>query len=277
MKSSQVFRVLIADDSNAMRSVLSSLFKSLGYEVVALLGDGVKVIGEVARLNVDIVCLDFHMPNRDGLDVLKELHEKQPEVAVIMITGDENPKIQEQATDLGAAGFIYKPFSQEQISNEMYKVSSALSAINALASANQNSNLKTSSHSAIIVDDSETMRRLLKFILEGIGISVCAEGINGEQAIALVEQCQPDLICMDIEMPVMNGLLALARINSIKPDLPVVMISGLADKQTVVEAIKKGAAGYILKPFDPDQISKEIKKVLPDLNSDDVALDFDPL
>lgn len=269
-------KIIIADDSNAMRAVLSSLFMELGYEVVSLLKDGVNVINDVLRYQADIVCLDYHMPKKDGLQVLNELHAKHPEVAVVMITSDEDPRVHEKATDLGAAGFIFKPFSQEQISAELTKVSTAIHSLRQLRQQTATEDAQFTNKTAVIVDDSETMRRLLKFILESSGLNVVGEGVHGKQALDLVKKHVPNLLCMDIDMPVMNGLTALGEIKPIYPDVPVIMISGHNDKKSVIEAVNKGASGYIVKPFDPDLIEAEIKKVIPDLNADDLDSLFDP-
>jgi two-component system chemotaxis response regulator CheY len=269
-------KVIIADDSNALRVVLSSFFKELGYSVVSLLKDGVNVLQNVERYDADIVCLDYHMPKKDGLETLKDLHEQYPDVAVVMITGDENPEIHEIATELGADGFITKPFSQDQIAAEMKKVSSALYSIKRIRKNSFDHSTKVSDRTAVVVDDSETMRRLLQVILEDIGINVVGEGLNGQQAIDLVKEKVPDLLCMDIEMPVKDGISALAEIKGLYPEVQVIMITSLGDKKTVVDAIQKGASGYILKPYDPELVEKEIQKVLSDSTVDDIDSLFDP-
>jgi two-component system chemotaxis response regulator CheY len=135
---------------------------------------------------------------------------------------------------------------------------------------------KVSDKTAIVIDDSETMRRLLKFILQSMGINVIADGINGLQAIELVKENVPDLLCMDIDMPIMDGLAALDKIKSIYPEVAVIMISAHNDKKTVVNAIQKGASGYILKPYDPDLIEIEVNRVLKDFSAGDLDSVFDP-
>lgn len=115
----------------------------------------------------------------------------------------------------------------------------------------------------IIVDDSISVaRQLEKIINNSADFRVIAQGRNGAEAIKLSQQEHPDIICMDMNMPVMDGLTALRNLQQISPEIAVVMITslgGVGDKYT--EALKFGARDVISKPFDADNVISTLQKI----------------
>jgi len=255
------FKVLIVDDTKAMRTVLSALLSKNGYRVVGELEDGVHVAEMVGRLQPDLVCLDFNMPGCDGLTVLKQLQRDHPQVAVVMLTGETSPGLRAEAAEAGAAGFLLKPFSPQQILDELRNVSAALQLLQRPPS-DAVPDLVVELPRVVIADDSVTLRRLLRVILEDAGLQVAGEACDGQQAIDLVRQLRPDLLCLDVEMPVMDGIAALSRIRVVAPQLPVMMITSRADRETVQGAAQQGAKGYIVKPYQPDKVAEAIRRLL---------------
>jgi two-component system chemotaxis response regulator CheY len=116
----------------------------------------------------------------------------------------------------------------------------------------------------IIVDDSIAVsRQLEKIINSSDGFKVIAQGRNGAEAIKLNLQEKPDIICMDMNMPVMDGLSALRTLRQTSPAVNVVMITslgGVGDKYA--EAIKLGACDVISKPFDAEAVIKTLQKII---------------
>lgn len=114
----------------------------------------------------------------------------------------------------------------------------------------------------LIVDDSMIMRRNLKAILVQAGHSVIAEASNGKEAFIEYEKHMPDLVTMDITMPIMNGIDAVKKIISSFPDARIVMISALDQRNMVFEALENGAKHYIVKPIAADNVLSVIHAVL---------------
>ena len=108
----------------------------------------------------------------------------------------------------------------------------------------------------MIVDDMLFMRVSLKKILEDLGFEVVAEAENGEDAIIKYKKYLPDIVTLDITMPVMNGIEALGEIKKINPDVKAIMISAMGQQPNVLKAIKMGAKGFIVKPFKPEKIKE---------------------
>ncbi|MDX2037157.1 MAG: response regulator [Isosphaeraceae bacterium] len=113
----------------------------------------------------------------------------------------------------------------------------------------------------LVVDDAIFMRKLIKDVAREAGWEVVAEASDGAEAVALYREHRPDLVTMDVVMPIMNGLDALRHIRVVDPDARVVMVTALDQKQTLMEAIRDGAHDFIVKPFDRERILGLLEKV----------------
>jgi len=113
----------------------------------------------------------------------------------------------------------------------------------------------------LIADDDAIMRELLKGILRTAGHTVVGEASNGEQAMAMVEKTSPEVLCLDIHMPKMDGMQCLEALKASTPNLTIIMISGEATLQVVQEALAKGAGGFIVKPFNAAKVLDTIQRV----------------
>ena len=114
----------------------------------------------------------------------------------------------------------------------------------------------------LIVDDSRTSRKILKEALSEAGYDIAGEASNGEEGIIMYRELKPDIVTMDITMPVMNGLEALAFIKREDHNAKVIMVTAAGQKEKMVQAIKEGADDFITKPFEPEQVLDSIKHVL---------------
>lgn len=113
----------------------------------------------------------------------------------------------------------------------------------------------------LIADDDLILRELLKGILRTAGHTVVGEAGNGEHTIAMVEKTSPDVICLDIHMPKMDGMQCLEAPKASTPKLTIIMISGEATLPVVQEALSKGAGGFIVKPFNAAKVLDTIQRV----------------
>jgi two-component system chemotaxis response regulator CheY len=114
----------------------------------------------------------------------------------------------------------------------------------------------------LITDDALFMRVTLKNILTSNGYEVVGEAANGQEAVEKYAAHQPDLVLMDITMPVMDGITACRTIRSTDPEAKVVMCTAMGQKNMVIEAIQAGAKDFIVKPFQPDRVLESIKKLI---------------
>lgn len=262
-------RVLIVDDNASMRALLSSLLTSRGHEVVAALEDGSEIMGAIRRTSPDIVCLDYQLPGRNGLDILREINETVPQIDVLFMTASEDVSLQQKAADAGAAGFIRKPFGQAQMLKEIEQVWDTRQHANAAnppatdaPAAAMPANDIHDARSVVIADDNGSIRLLLKGLLTELGFKVVQVVANGEEAIRAAATHRPGVLCLDVEMPVMSGLDALPLIKEASPQTAVVMVTGAATRDLVEKAAALGAKGYIVKPIRPAYIQAFMSKLL---------------
>jgi two-component system chemotaxis response regulator CheY len=113
----------------------------------------------------------------------------------------------------------------------------------------------------LITDDAMFMRVTLKNILTANGYEI-AEAHDGQEAIRKYSEFQPDLVLMDITMPVMDGITACRAIRGSDPKANVVMCTAMGQKNMVIEAISAGAKDFIVKPFKPERVLETIKKLI---------------
>lgn len=114
----------------------------------------------------------------------------------------------------------------------------------------------------LIVDDAAFMRMVLRGILEESGHQVVGEADNGENAVKVYNKVRPDLVTLDITMPVMDGISAARAIMALDPQAKIIMCSAMGQQMMVVDAIKAGAKDFIVKPFQKDRVLEAIKKAL---------------
>ena len=111
----------------------------------------------------------------------------------------------------------------------------------------------------LLVDDEEGIRKVLSISLEDCGYRV-STAQNGEEALRIFRQVQPQIVLTDIKMPGMDGIELLQRIKEESPDTEVIMITGYATVEVAREALGKGAFDFIAKPFKPNDLREVIVK-----------------
>jgi two-component system, chemotaxis family, chemotaxis protein CheY len=114
----------------------------------------------------------------------------------------------------------------------------------------------------LIVDDSNIMRRRIERSQQFDELEVVGTAANGIEALALFKNTDPDLVTMDITMPQMDGIECIERLVALKPAVRILVISALADKATAVEAMEKGANGFLNKPFTDRQLNDAIAELM---------------
>jgi two-component system, chemotaxis family, chemotaxis protein CheY len=114
----------------------------------------------------------------------------------------------------------------------------------------------------MLVDDAAFMRMMIKDTLSKNGFTNIVEANNGQVAVTNYPVEKPDLVIMDITMPVMDGLEALRQIRGQDPGANIIMCSAMGQETMVVDALKQGAKDFIVKPFKADRIMKTVKSIL---------------
>ncbi len=114
----------------------------------------------------------------------------------------------------------------------------------------------------MIVDDSNIMRRRIERSQQFDELELIGTAGNGVEAIELFRRTDPDIVTMDLTMPQMDGIECISRLVQMKPAVRILVISALADKATAVEAMEKGANGFLNKPFTDRQLNEAIADLI---------------
>lgn len=112
----------------------------------------------------------------------------------------------------------------------------------------------------LIVDDISFIRSVIKDILIDGGYKVVGEAADGAAALALYKAVKPDVVLLDINMPILDGIETLKRIKKINKEAVVIMCSSLGDQESIINAISLGARDFVVKPFRKERILSAIKK-----------------
>ena len=113
----------------------------------------------------------------------------------------------------------------------------------------------------LVVDDEAIVLKSCRMVLEAEGCEVIAAA-SVDEALAILEQQVPELLLIDVKMPVHNGMYLMRRVKEKRPGIPIIVMSGYATSETIKEAEDLGAATFLPKPFTPDELADTIKAVL---------------
>lgn len=116
----------------------------------------------------------------------------------------------------------------------------------------------------LLVDDEAHIRKFVSLILKQIGQPVIKEAVNGEDALAAYQADKPDMVLLDVNMPRMDGMETLRKLKQIDPDCVVIMLTSLANRESVERALELGAASYIRKDTPKDEIAQALTEVIAD-------------
>ncbi len=114
----------------------------------------------------------------------------------------------------------------------------------------------------MIVDDSNLMRRRIERSQQFEQLQLVGTAADGIEALDLFRRTDPDVVTMDITMPHMDGIECISRLVAMKPAIRILVISALADKATAVEAMERGANGFLNKPFTDRQLNEAIAELM---------------
>ncbi len=235
-------KILIADDDPNLRKYCYDLFAKDGHQVLLAAG-GDQALTMIKAENPDLVLLDYQMPGRDGLSVLKELKKgKEAAVPVVIFSGFVSADLEKEAYAAGAIEVIGKGLGASDLQKQIYKILETKHRV-----------LKTSvrpqEDKIMVVDDELVIRQFLVDFFTGKGIATVAAK-SGEEGVSLFQKEKPNMILLDMTMPGMNGIETLKKIREIDSEVGVVMATAIQDETVIQQALDLGAYAYVLKPFD---------------------------
>tara|TARA_Y100001935_G_scaffold76739_1_gene64097 strand:- start:359 stop:3130 length:2772 start_codon:yes stop_codon:yes gene_type:complete len=214
--------VLIVDDDLNIHDLACRILIQNGYRTISAT-DGSRGIEIAREKNPALILLDIMMPEKDGWEVLKELRN-DADLANIPVLVTSVLEEQKTAEALGARAYVSKPIDKKQL-------------LDTLKSLDIESTSKV-----LIIDDDPDVRELVSRMLQNENIATI-EAKNGQEGIKMLEQ-NPDLIILDLEMPVMNGFEFLEQTTT---NIPIIIFSGLELSKQDVEGLQSQTLGLITK------------------------------
>ncbi len=231
--------ILVVDDQIGMLETFTDILEDKGFSV-ATAEDGFQAIKKVKEGQFDIIFMDIKMPGINGVQTFREIKKINPKAAVVMMTAYSVEDLVKEAIEEGAYTVIYKPFDMNRVIQTIERV------------------LRTVL--VLVVDDRLEDRETFRDILEGKGYRVTTAK-DGYEAIELVKKGNFDIIFVDVKMPGIDGIRTFDEIHKIRPDVPVIMVTGYSVEELVKDALDKGAYACIYKPLDMDKILKIVEEV----------------
>ena len=250
-------RALIVDDSKPVRSIVARTLRGLRFDCVEAANGEEALAALESGGRPDLVTVNWHMPVMDGLELVRRLRAAGPhrDLPLLMISTEHARDRVAEALSTGVDGYLAKPFTPAALVRKLVELKVCSAADVAAA---------TRPIRVLVCDDSLTIRGILAAALDAEpGIEVSGTAVNGRACIEALARDLPDIVLLDVEMPVMDGLEALREIRRRHPQLPVLMFSSLTERgaKATVEALLAGANDYVAKPagLDPTAVKERIR------------------
>ena len=252
-------KILILEDERVLGEILNNKLLKEGYDASWVM-DGEEGMKQMTETKPDLILLDIVMPKKDGYQVLEEMQKDATlkKIPVIVISNSGQPVEIERIVKLGVKDYIVKAqFSPDEV---MAKVKKYLEPQSAEAGTNKSvKGLKI-----LIVEDDPFLAALAlkRLQQEGYDVRNAADGSLGIQAM---QESVPDLVLLDIIMPVMNGFDVLKKMKADDKlkNIPVIIFSNLGQEQEVEEGKKLGADDFLVKAkFTLREVVEKIAELL---------------
>jgi len=253
-------RALVVDDSKPSRSILVRILRDLRFDCTEAANglEALAVISTSAR--PDLITINWHMPVMDGIELLRRLRAapEHRDLKLLMVSTESDQDHVAAAIAAGANDFLAKPFTSEALARKLV-------SLGICTAAEASTTGSRGPIRVLIVDDSATIRSVLSATLGADpDLRVAGTAINGQVALASIAANPPDIVLLDVEMPVLDGISTLREIRRMHPKLPVLMFSSLTERgsKATLDALLAGANDYVAKPAaqTADEVAARIRE-----------------
>ncbi|MDY7031326.1 MAG: response regulator, partial [Thermodesulfobacteriota bacterium] len=244
--------ILIVDDSATIRTGLKRTLEPFNAEIMEAT-DGREGLDLALNNSFDLIITDFDMPRMNGVEFCQRLKSDPLTrgIPVIMLSSFDSDSDINRGFEAGASAYVSKHEARSRLNDVIEEILSK-------------SNIQRQ-QLIMVVDDSHAIRHLVENGLAQAGFQVITAD-NGKNALDLLTKKRPDLIISDIDMPEMNGFAFCEAVHK-DPDLasiPFVVMSSNSQRGHMKRMLENGAAAYMVKPFNLDQLVILVEKLLSD-------------
>ncbi|MBF0275245.1 MAG: response regulator, partial [Nitrospinae bacterium] len=261
---------LVVDDNATSREILSTMLKDFFFTVEEA-SSGQEALQKFkeqstgSKGSYDLIIMDWKMPEIDGIETAKKLKEMSGSnhLSILMVTAYGREEIVNASEDAGLDGFLTKPISHSLLLNTIYELfgyKELLTASSSMATLRQGSeSLSLRGARALLVEDNLINQQVATELLqqEGLVVELAQNGFEGVEKACSKEY---EIVFMDMQMPIMDGLEATRKIREKGKDLPIIAMTANAmagDRKKTAEA---GMNAHIAKPINPDELRKILKQ-----------------
>ncbi len=267
-------RLLVIDDNAQAREVLSSMLESMTFKVdEAPSGqEGIELVRQAAEGGepYDAVFVDWQMPGMDGIEAGRRIlglpNLSQPP-HLVMVTAYGREEVMKQAEETSFESVLIKPVTPSMLFDSVVQALSSGERTDAGTHGSTSAGFNFESirgGRVLLVEDNELNREVATGLLEGAPVTVSAAD-NGEVALQMLNEGKYDMVLMDMQMPVMDGLAATRAIRqkSQFKDLPIIAMTANAMADDREKCLEAGMNDYLAKPIDPDKLFDALLRWIP--------------
>ncbi|WP_022666494.1 response regulator [Desulfospira joergensenii] len=245
-------QILIVDDSRMMRNVIKEHLAGFDCDTMEAI-DGEMGLGLARKAHFDLIITDVEMPGKDGIEMCRDLKADPSTrgIPILIISSFDSEADIHRGFEAGASAYL----SKKDVFDQLY------SSVEAILSKS----VFNSSKQILAVDDSFLIRHLVETELSKSGYRILTAN-NGQDALEKMETIHPDLILSDIDMPVMNGFEFCEAVKGHDrfKSIPFIVMSTNSDRGHMQRMLRRGAQAYLVKPFNMDQLTILVDKMLSD-------------
>ena len=253
--------VLLVEPSSTQRRIIEDYLTRLGAGRLKWVENGEQALASMRGHPPDLVISAMHLPDTTGTELVQLMRSEDDllDIAFMLISSETHIRYLEPLRQAGVIAILPKPFTLEQLRTSLMATLDYLEPEPLDLEAFSPDELRI-----LIVDDSFTSRRIIRQMMERMGIENFTEAENGKQAIQMIENEFFDLIVTDYNMPEMDGeeLSQFIRNQSTQQSVPVLMVTSETDHSRLAGIAQSGVSAVFDKPFTVDTLRTTIQRLL---------------
>ncbi|MDX1326604.1 MAG: response regulator [Arenibacter sp.] len=262
-------KVLIVDDNEKNRQILRRMLEIKGIEVVEA-ASGQEALSLIQRdSEFDVVIMDYHMPEMNGVETIKKIKGIAPTFPdrhpfIVLYSSSDNNQLQESCAELNIENRIIKPIRMKQL----YQMLSNLKRFSSKEKPPSNKDAvvnNSGSLTILVAEDNEVNAYLARLYLKNLlPDAVVLEAVNGEEAVGMYQSEHPDLVFMDVQMPIMDGLRATQKIRELESNMevPIIALTSGSMPGEKEKCLDAGMTDFLAKPLLQQTLRDMLKKWL---------------
>ena len=256
----QGLRVLVVDDSDTAREVLSEMTRSLSFDTTTV-ASGREAIEELGKNpGYQLVLMDWKMPGMSGIETVEKMRETMDTVPpVFMVTNYGREEVRAQADRIEISAFLVKPVTASLLFDAVSRTFGYDAGTLSKSYAPQTVRLSFQGRQVLLVEDNEINQQVATELLSALNLEVTIAN-NGKEAVDLLtdmDEIPFEAILMDLQMPVMDGFEATRKLREQKrfADLPIIAMTAHALAGERERCLEAGMSDHLTKPIDPDALA----------------------